>query len=61
MPYQLLTFCRESGVVLGSVFRQKVCLLRTHRTIIVYNVIGRSIASISNLADILSSGLIYQL
>ena len=53
MQYRLLG---ESGIVLESVFRQKVRLLRTHCTIIVYITQSvQSIASISDLGDIFSS------
>ena len=47
-------------MILGSIFRQKVRLLRTHCTIIVYNnKVGLSIVSIFNLGGIFTSGMIY--
>ena len=56
MPYRLLG---ENGSILGSVFRLKVHLLCTYHTI-KYSMVGRSIASISDLGGIFTSGLIYR-
>ena len=55
LKYAILTF-GKNGIVLGSVFRQKVHLLCTYCTII-NSIVGRSIASISDLGGIFTSAL----
>ena len=45
----------ENGVVLGSVSRQKICLLHTHHSI--QNTVGQSIASTYDLGSIFILGL----
>ena len=52
----------ENGIISGSVFRQKVCLLHTHRAtymVYIYSTVGWSVVSTYDLGGIFTMGCIH--